>query len=384
VSVLSSVKGHFDDIQGDAVYGWCQTSPYDRIMVFCDGQLIGTVKPNIQRDDLASEGPGSFGFSCKIPHDLCDGEEHRVVCTSMLTGLELDGSGRSIITPDKGGRGRANGKHKPHGTPTDQAPAPTARGASASSILDAYVRTPPSVENALRLFEGQWSSILPGYGFGNADLFNDHRVRWFEERVGGLSGKRVLELGPLEGAHTYMMAERGASVLAIESNTRAYLKCLIVQSALKFDAQFMLGDFRPYLASGKDHFDLLVASGVLYHMTDPVALLRDMCRVSKAIGIWTHYYDPRVIEARPDLTKKFDKKPKLVDVNGRRLELYRQAYLAALEWGGFCGGADDHSYWMTLEGIESVFDACGFDVELGAVESIHPNGPCATLFARKR
>jgi SAM-dependent methyltransferase len=366
------------------VYGWCQTSPHDRVMVFFDGQLIGTVKPNIQRDDLASEGPGSFGFSCKIPHDLCDGKEHRVVCTSMLTGFELYGSGRSIITPDKGGRGRANGKHTPIAILSDHVHVPTNRDASASTILDAYVRTPPSIENALRLFEGQWSSIIPGYGFGNADLFNDHRVRWFEERVGGLSGKRVLELGPLEGGHTYMMAERGASVLAIESNARAYMKCLIVQSALKFEAQFLLGDFRPYMASTEDRFDLLVASGVLYHMTDPVALLRDMCRVANSIGIWTHFYDPHVIEARPDLANKFEKKPKFVEFTGRKIEMYRQAYLTALEWAGFCGGADDHGYWLTLEGIEFVLDASGFDVELGAVELSHPNGPCSTLFARRR
>lgn len=93
---------------------------------------------------------------------------------------------------------------------------------------------------------------------------------------------------------------------SIESNTIAFLKCLIAQNALKFNAEFILGDFRPYLDTCTDTYDLLVASGVLYHMLEPVKLLQDMAKVSRAIGVWTHYYDPDVILKRDHLKNRFD------------------------------------------------------------------------------
>ena len=108
-----------------------------------------------------------------------------------------------------------------------------------TSILDVYVSTPPSKEASFRIFDGAWSSYVPGFGPGGAPLFDDERIRRFEQQCGGFQGKRILELGPLEGGHTYMLSRAcAASVTAIESNTIAFLKCLIVQNALKFDAEF--------------------------------------------------------------------------------------------------------------------------------------------------
>ena len=53
----------------------------------------------------------------------------------------------------------------------------------------------------------------------------------------------MLELGPLEGAHTYMLDRAGASeVVAIEGNTRAFLKCLITKELLSMpSARFLVG-----------------------------------------------------------------------------------------------------------------------------------------------
>jgi O-antigen biosynthesis protein len=107
----------------------------------------------------------------------------------------------------------------------------------------------PAPANAARLFEGEWSSAVPGLPSGPVNLFEDPRVQWFEERLGGFAGRRVLELGPLEGGHTFMMARGGAEVLAIESNKGAFLRCLIAKETVGMPkARFLLGDFRKYLS----------------------------------------------------------------------------------------------------------------------------------------
>ena len=99
-------------------------------------------------------------------------------------------------------------------------------------ILDYYFRNYPSPQNALDIFKNEWSSKLPAefakYQTGTVQLFEDERVNWAVSELGGIENKTVLELGPLEGGNTYMLEKHGAkSVLAIEANSRAFLKCFL-------------------------------------------------------------------------------------------------------------------------------------------------------------
>ena len=261
---------------------------------------------------------------------------------------------------------------------------PTA--APAATEMPRFVDWFPARENAARAFDKEWSSAVPGLpGTGQAGLFEDGRVVWFEKQLGGFSGKRVLELGPLEGGHTYMMTQRGATVTAIESNMRSWMRCLIVKDRLNLTgATFLLGDFLPYLAAAPPPVDFVLASGVLYHMTEPVEFLRALCAVSDTVGLWTHYYDAAVVLDRYG-ADKFDATPrKLTTPHGRTVELYEQRYLKALEWGGFCGGSAPTSSWLRREDILGVIEDEGFIYETFLDQLDHPNGPAFCVFARRR
>lgn len=254
------------------------------------------------------------------------------------------------------------------------------------NILDEYVTSMPSHKNAIDLFKSEWSSQVPGFMSGQALLFEDPRIAALFERAGGMSGKRVLELGPLEGGHTFMLSQAGArEITSIESNQRAFVKCLITKEILGYKANILLGDFIPFLQKAKadgDKYDFLLASGVLYHMIDPVMTLDLFLSVSNQIGIWTHFYDNDVVRSK--WPKKFDATPKHVDYKGMNLETYRQEYENALSWGGFCGGSAPYSYWMTKDSITSMLESNGFRFEILNEDLHHQNGPCMLLFAEKR
>ncbi|MBV8739531.1 MAG: glycosyltransferase, partial [Alphaproteobacteria bacterium] len=251
-----------------------------------------------------------------------------------------------------------------------------------------FVDWMPAVENAARIFDGDWSSDVPGLpGTGQASLFDDHRILWFERYLGGYQGKRVLELGPLEGGHTHMMTSRGAEVLAIESNTKAWMRCLVVKNHLDMrGATFLLGDFQQYLDSDPPpRFDFVLASGVLYHMTDPVRLLLGIARTTDAIGLWTHYFDKDVLRAKEDARGKFSFQPRrITTLRGRPVRYYDQAYLQALDWAGFCGGSAPGSVWMARDDILDVLGDEGFTCETGIEDIDHPNGPAFCIFAQRR
>jgi 2-polyprenyl-3-methyl-5-hydroxy-6-metoxy-1,4-benzoquinol methylase len=266
------------------------------------------------------------------------------------------------------------------------APSPPAPNAAADPASPRYVDWFPAKENSGRAFEGEWSSAVPGLPTtGNIPLFEDGRITLFEERLGGFAGKEVLELGPLEGGHTYMMAQRGAIVTAIESNTRAWMRCLVAKDALGMQgATFLLGDFVRYLAESPPRVDFALASGVLYHMTDPATVLRNLGTVGNAIGLWTHYFDPNVLQAC-GLRNKFDFKPhEVITPHGRVVEYYGQSYLQALEWKGFCGGSAPGSNWMRKQDIIGILEDEGFTCESFLDHPDHPNGPAFCVFGQRK
>ena len=250
----------------------------------------------------------------------------------------------------------------------------------------AHVAAMPGFGNGVQMFEGMWSSAVPGFPTGQAALFEDARIDWFEQRLGGFAGRRVLELGPLEGGHSRMMAQRGAQVLAIESNRAAYLRCLVAKEALgDSSARFMLGDFRAWLAETTERYDFLLASGVLYHMTDPVRLLLDMARVADRIGLWTHYFDANALAANPALHSRLDQPAvPLVTPRGRSVTLHGQRYGAALDWAGFCGGDAATSNWLSRDDILGVLADEGFHCETAMEHPDHPNGPAFCIYAERR
>ena len=124
------------------------------------------------------------------------------------------------------------------------------------SILDEYVNAAPSRQTAVDMFAGEWSSKFPeGCGAvatpGLAPLFDDPRLEMGNRMYGGFNNRSILELGPLEGGHTYMLQQFGAKEIdSVEANSRAFMKCLITKEIFDLNrANFMLGNFMQYLST---------------------------------------------------------------------------------------------------------------------------------------
>jgi SAM-dependent methyltransferase len=272
--------------------------------------------------------------------------------------------------------------------PAAQQIAPAPEFPSGSSVLDRYVRDPPSAQNAVDLFSGEWAASLPphvGAVAGEIGLFDDPRVRWIVERAGGVDGRRVLELGPLEASHTWMLEAAGATVTAIEANSHAYLKSLIVKELLPLrHARFLLGDFLPFMEETDERFDLVLASGVLYHAPDPLRVLAALSRVADRVGIWTHYFHPMLIDGDGSAKRLFRAAPFAGSLAGVEVTMHRRDYREALDHSGFCGGPEESAVWMELDQLVSVLHALGFArVDVTDDDHDHPHGPCALLYAAR-
>jgi hypothetical protein len=256
-------------------------------------------------------------------------------------------------------------------------------------ILDEYVSGAPSPQHAIDLFAGEWASHLPlqGYQSGaSTDLFADARIEWMIRQLGGVKGMRILELGPLEGGHTYQLEQAGAAeVIAIEANKRAYLKCLIAKELLGMSrSRFLLGDFVDYLSDTSERFDLVVASGVLYHAWNPIRLLYLLSRVAPRLFVWTHYYHPGALLAQPGLLERFSGSFPAVE-QGIQHTLYRYQYSDAhLGFSGFCGGSRNAAHWLDRSDMLGAVRKFGLpEISTTYEDSSHAHGASFAFLAQR-
>lgn len=256
-----------------------------------------------------------------------------------------------------------------------------------TSEEDLHYRFPPDRGNAIRLFEGEWASKLPGMDeSGSAALFEDDRIYWMIQQLGLIVNWSVLELGPLEAGNTFMLEREAAKVVAIESNIEAFLKCLVVKNLYGLKAEFLLGDITLGVPETLQP-DLIIASGLLYHMNEPIELLQQIAQLAPRVFLWTHFYEDDISKWNPQLIEMIGTKWKPQDVqvrryNGKDFRLVPQFYGDIANSPGFCGGSGVGSNWMYRDDIIELLHEFGFNKTIESfVHFDHQNGPAFAVLA---
>ena len=246
----------------------------------------------------------------------------------------------------------------------------------------------PSPQTAVDIFAGKWASDLSKVcsvvGTGHMDLFvADGRPKMAAGSLGNkdgrLDGVRILEIGPLEAAHSYQLERLGAaSITAVETSVDAFLKCLIVKEILDLKrTHFMCGDAVEFLTKTEDRFDMVFCSGVLYHMRGPVTLIKAIFNVTDKCFVWTHYYNDECGNNVGKPTKRH------VNISGFDADYYELEY-PDRENNSFLGGNNDLRAWMARDDIVACFKYFGFnDVILLGDEPLNPAGACVSFAASR-
>ncbi|WP_312608830.1 class I SAM-dependent methyltransferase [Agrobacterium pusense] len=245
----------------------------------------------------------------------------------------------------------------------------------------------PHHQNAIDALPG-WSSSFPKRGLkaGTIPLFQDGRVLSALEAYGSIEGAEILEVGPLEAMHTFILnGRRPANIDAIEANQSCFLRCLVTKEILKLDkASFYLGDIQGWLEETDKTYDFALASGVLYHMPDPGEFLRLLSKRAKAIFLWTHFFDDDVMPASDVRRRPFSGRVELRSVAGFDLHYHERSYQNADQNASFCGGMKDRHFWLEKNEILSLLKGLGYStIQVQAIDNDHPGGPCFSVFARQ-
>jgi hypothetical protein len=258
----------------------------------------------------------------------------------------------------------------------------------ALSRREAFVRVAPDAQSAVDAVPDDWASRLPqplrDVRAGQVELFDDPRIRWAFERLGGVDDRTVLDLGPLEGGHSYMAHRGGARrVVGVEANRNAFLKCLVVKEVLELErCRFLCGDATQYLTATAESFDVCIACGILYHMVNPIELIDLISQRASRLVMWTHVYSPEALE-NAQLASRLGS-PETVRYGDLEVRLCRHSYGLDNRFAGFFGGVAPYSNWMVREDLMRTLDHFGWrDVEVAFDEPNHQNGPALALVASR-
>jgi len=207
------------------------------------------------------------------------------------------------------------------------------------------------------------------YGGTEYDPTDDARIAMFKRAAGPLEGKRVLELGPLEGGHSLQLARAGASVVGIEGHESNYQRCRYIKELYGLEnVEFIHGDLRTFDLDSLGQFDAVFNVGVLYHLDEPWKLLTSLGRISPRMFVATHCAPPDKINA-------------FVDADGHPL---RGMWWIEGPLEASLSGLQVRSFWPTREHLKKMLVQTGWArVKWIAYDPDFTNGPLACLWAER-
>jgi len=201
------------------------------------------------------------------------------------------------------------------------------------------------------------------YG-GGISAVGDVRLERFWQFAPG--ARTILELGSLEGAHTFLLATRAnvTRVLALEGREANLRKARFVQKLLDMrNVEFAQANLEEADLGSFGKFDAVFCSGLLYHLPEPWKLIEQMPAVAPVLFIWTQYAaEEGAVEVG----------------NGLRGKIHAE------------GGPDEPlsgmsrtATWLTLSSLRDLLSASGYKtIEVIHDDLAHPNGPAVTIGAR--
>ncbi len=113
---------------------------------------------------------------------------------------------------------------------------------------------------------------------------NPVRVAWLEQAVGGLAGKRVLDVGCGGGILAESMAALGASVTGIDLSEKALGVARLhgLESGIKVDYRAVAAE--AFAAEGPPPFEVVTCMELLEHVPDPASLVAACAALAKPGG----------------------------------------------------------------------------------------------------
>ena len=200
------------------------------------------------------------------------------------------------------------------------------------------------------------------YG-GGISAIGDVRIERFLRFAPNV--QTILELGSLEGAQSFILAQHPGveRILALEGREVNLRKARFLQNLLGIhNVEFLQANLEHAELTGFGKFDAVFCCGLLYHLPEPWQLLERLPEVAPAVFIWTQYAaDHEAHDIADGLRGK-------IHIEGGPDEPL--------------SGMSSTATWLTLDSLRAVLARSGYrKIEVIYNDPSHANGPAVTIGA---
>jgi hypothetical protein len=132
----------------------------------------------------------------------------------------------------------------------------------------------------------------------NYDFLRDDRLKAIERVFrlvfgGGIAGKRIADLGCLEGGFAVAFASQGAAVTGVEARRANIEKLFLLKDHFDdLSLEFALADVKDFTVERFGLFDAVLALGILYHLDNPVEWLRQIGKTTRRLLVVDTHFAP--------------------------------------------------------------------------------------------
>ncbi|MFN2623308.1 MAG: class I SAM-dependent methyltransferase [Chthoniobacterales bacterium] len=180
------------------------------------------------------------------------------------------------------------------------------------------------------------------------------------------NAETILELGSLEGAQSFILAQHSGvkRVVALEGRAANLRKARFLQELLEIrNVEFLQANLEDAELTGFGKFDAVFCCGLLYHLPQPWKLLAQLPSLAPDLFIWTqHAAEEEARDLHDGLRGK-------IHVEGGPDEPL--------------SGLSSTATWLTLDSLRAVLAASGYKkIEVIDHDRDHANGPAVTIGAR--
>jgi SAM-dependent methyltransferase len=229
---------------------------------------------------------------------------------------------------------------------------------------------------AVRDLFGHWDhNIALGHGIYTArsnECFPAHQeiMEVINHALSGeFAGKRVLDLGCLEGYFAAECALHGADVVGVEGKLINVRKCQFVKAVLGLKSLRIVRDDALAVTRARyGSFDVVLALGLLYHLDDPFTFLGQVSELCDGFAVIdTHVALEKLPESigdgwNPELSASQDFGYRGKTYTGRLFrEFDRDAKQLAKDLSPTASLANELSVWLTEDSLVELLRDVGFD-----------------------
>jgi SAM-dependent methyltransferase len=186
----------------------------------------------------------------------------------------------------------------------------------------------------------------------------------------GLQGKRIADLGCLEGGYATGFARLGMDATGIEVRESNFQNCLYVRSNVNLpNLSFVKDDV--YNVDQYGIFDAIWACGIFYHLDKPRSFMEKVARTCrKVLMLETHFTHAQRTSAAEQY--KLSDLCEHDNLRGRWYHEYSNASQDDLENLKWASWSNRDSFWLQKEHLLQLIRDFGFDIVLEQYDSM-PN-----------